>query len=224
MRDDGQHPGHENGSKIDAARAGVADPAPGAANAGNFDPSPVGRDSASLRSRAQEGRAFWQGAIAPVEALLPPGVDPKRLRQMPPTYRRSYVRAVRGGASLREAIKMQCAECCGYDREAVTECPATACPLWHYRPWQRRRATADAHTASSRGLPRHESTNAGEHVGRGGLERRGNRLASAHDEAGDERQDQGVEKEPPQVRNRITVPQPRHATGTIGRKPGELKA
>lgn len=103
----------------------------------------MGRDGASLRSRAQEGRAFWQGPLGPVEALLPPGVDAKRLRQMPPTYRRSYVRAVRGEASLREAIKMQCAECCGYDREAVTECPARACPSWMYRPWQRTRAPGD---------------------------------------------------------------------------------
>jgi hypothetical protein len=56
---------------------------------------------------------------------------------VPPSLRRLYGRVRAGEASPRQAIKMQCAECTGYDRAAVAECPARACPLWRYRPWQR---------------------------------------------------------------------------------------
>lgn len=97
----------------------------------------------AVRAEAASQRAFWQGPLGPIEALLPAGVNPARLRQMPVKLRRSYVRAVRGEASAREAIKAQCSECMGYDRDAVATCPAIACPLWRYRPWQRRRTGGD---------------------------------------------------------------------------------
>ena len=113
-------------ASIDAATDPEAAHAPEAADAGN---------SAS-RAEARNGATFWQGAVAPIEALLPPGVPPTRLRQMPVSTRRGYVRAVRGAASPRDAIKAFCGECCGYDRDAVATCPAIGCPLWRYRPWQ----------------------------------------------------------------------------------------
>lgn len=57
-------------------------------------------------------------------------------RQPPSSFLGTYERALEGSASPRNAIKAFCAECCGYDREAVRTCPATACPLWRYRPWR----------------------------------------------------------------------------------------
>ena len=118
---------------------------PDAGNAGNSDPSgvlpsrparPHGLTDPAVHAEAASQRAFWQGSLAPIEALLPPGVNPTRLRQMPASLRRSYVRAIRGEASPKEAIKAQCSECMGYDRDAVATCTAPACPLWRYRPWQ----------------------------------------------------------------------------------------
>jgi hypothetical protein len=90
----------------------------------------------AARAKSVIQSAFWHGPLAPIEALLPPGVTPTRLRQMPVKLRRSYVRAIRGEASPSQAIKAQCSECMGYDRLAVAECTAPACPLWRYRPWQ----------------------------------------------------------------------------------------
>ncbi len=63
----------------------------------------------------------------------------RRLAAMPQSHRGTYRRAV-SGKSLRAAVDALCAECCGYDREAVRTCPAVACPLWGVRPWQHRRS------------------------------------------------------------------------------------
>jgi hypothetical protein len=115
-----------NDPGIDAAPAEGSPPTPEAPDAGKT----------SALAEAVDGRAFWYGPVAPLEALLPPGVNPTRLRQMPVKFRGAYVRAVRGEASPLQAIKSQCSECMGYDRLAVAECPAPACPLWRYRPWQ----------------------------------------------------------------------------------------
>lgn len=41
-------------------------------------------------------------------------------------------------SSLRQAIKAFCVECVGYDRDAAVRCTAYACPLWAYRPHQKK--------------------------------------------------------------------------------------
>jgi len=38
----------------------------------------------------------------------------------------------------RAAIKAFCGECNGFDRQAVADCTAFACPLWNFRPYQHR--------------------------------------------------------------------------------------
>ena len=70
----------------------------------------------------------------------PPARDPvaRRLAAMPQSHRNTYRRAVTG-KSLRAGVTAFCAECVGYDREAVRTCPAVACPLWRVRPWQQKR-------------------------------------------------------------------------------------
>ena len=40
------------------------------------------------------------------------------------------------GKSRKTAIKAFCLECVGFDRSAVRECTAYACPLWMSRPFQ----------------------------------------------------------------------------------------
>ena len=139
------------------AKPGGTDPRIDAAaqNDHGHVPEPSDAGNSDSWAEARNGAAFWQGAVAPIAALLPPGVTPTRLRQMPVTNRRAYVSAVRGEASPRTAIKAFCSECCGYDRTAVATCPASACPLWRYRPWQSdaTEAETDAALASEEPTP-----------------------------------------------------------------------
>lgn len=64
----------------------------------------------------------------------------RRLRQCLPLYRGALKRCWARRAPPRAAIKSFCLECCGDDRQAVTECTAYACPLWEYRPYQPRKS------------------------------------------------------------------------------------
>jgi hypothetical protein len=98
---------------------------------GDSAPQPAQMPSAEL---GRAGRAFWQGPLGPIEALLPDGVDAKRLRQMPASYRRSYIRTVQGKASPKTAIRMFCLECVRWQRALAVTCPTRACPLWAMLP------------------------------------------------------------------------------------------
>ena len=40
------------------------------------------------------------------------------------------------GRSKQAAIKAHCLECVGYDRTAIRNCTAPACPLYEVRPFQ----------------------------------------------------------------------------------------
>lgn len=60
----------------------------------------------------------------------------RRIETAPESFRRLLTQATAGKCSPRQAIKAQCAECVGFDREAITTCTAYACPLWHLRPFQ----------------------------------------------------------------------------------------
>ena len=56
-----------------------------------------------------------------------------RLDQMPVTFRRRYLTAVKGNRPLK-AIEAHCYECIGWERGEVKRCSATACALFPYRP------------------------------------------------------------------------------------------
>ena len=60
----------------------------------------------------------------------------QRLADMPSSCRRTYLQALTG-KSKRAAIKAFCLECVGWERVAVAECTASACPLYLYRPFGR---------------------------------------------------------------------------------------
>jgi hypothetical protein len=60
----------------------------------------------------------------------------KRMEAAAPMFRPVLAKAYSGQASPRTAIKAFCLECVGYDRKAITDCTAPACPLWLYRPYQ----------------------------------------------------------------------------------------
>jgi hypothetical protein len=60
----------------------------------------------------------------------------RRLAACPRSSKRLLASCWAQKASPRQAIKAFCAECVGYDRDAVAGCTACACPLWRYRPYQ----------------------------------------------------------------------------------------
>jgi hypothetical protein len=65
----------------------------------------------------------------------------KRVETAPESCRKLLVRAFSGNCSPRAAIKAFCLECVGFDREAITECSAYGCPLYEFRPFQRKGAS-----------------------------------------------------------------------------------
>jgi hypothetical protein len=60
----------------------------------------------------------------------------RRIETAPQSFRKLLAQAMSGKCSPRAAIKAQCAECVGFDRQAVTFCSSYACPLWAFRPYQ----------------------------------------------------------------------------------------
>jgi len=60
-----------------------------------------------------------------------------RLATTPESCRKLFVAAWSGKASPRQAIKAQCLECNGFDRQAIAECTCWACPLWNFRAFQK---------------------------------------------------------------------------------------
>lgn len=57
--------------------------------------------------------------------------------KMPKVYRNSYLSAVSGKATPRNAIKAFCIECMGYNRAEVSKCSTIDCPLNLYRPYKK---------------------------------------------------------------------------------------
>ncbi len=59
-----------------------------------------------------------------------------RLATTPESAKGHFVAAWEGKCSPRRAIKAQCLECVGFDRQAITDCTGWACSLWAFRPFQ----------------------------------------------------------------------------------------
>jgi len=62
----------------------------------------------------------------------------RRLSTTPELSKGVFVRCYSRAASPRQAIKAQCLECVGFSRDEITTCTAYACPLWEYRPFQKK--------------------------------------------------------------------------------------
>ncbi len=81
----------------------------------------------------------------------------KKRRAVPVKYRKLFDRCMAGKASPRDAIKMQCLECWGYDRTETEACDIVTCPLYHHRPYQKRATTRIRRRGASSGGERTES-------------------------------------------------------------------
>ena len=64
----------------------------------------------------------------------------KRIETAPESFRGILKRALSGNCSPRTAIKAQCGECNGFDRDGIRDCTAYACPLWNLRPYREEKA------------------------------------------------------------------------------------
>lgn len=65
----------------------------------------------------------------------------ERLNQMPPNYHNTYRKALQR-KSMAAAVKSQCLECCGWQKEEVKLCTDLGCPLYKYRPFSRSRKSS----------------------------------------------------------------------------------
>jgi len=68
-----------------------------------------------------------------------------RVQSVVPKCLKLYKRAVLGRASKAGAIKSHCQHCVGWSDlpAAVRDCTATACPLYAYRPYQKKKKVAN---------------------------------------------------------------------------------
>jgi len=66
----------------------------------------------------------------------------KRLKDMPTTCKGVYRKAVTH-KSMRAAVNSQCLECVGYIRKEISVCSDLGCPLYSYRPFQKRTGKDD---------------------------------------------------------------------------------
>jgi hypothetical protein len=62
-------------------------------------------------------------------------------RDVPKAMRSLYARIQAGTASPRQAIKLHCLACCGFERDEVFLCADGWCPLHAYRPQRKVRTT-----------------------------------------------------------------------------------
>jgi hypothetical protein len=64
----------------------------------------------------------------------------KFFERLPSRYKRNWLACFNGKASRRKAIAAKCYECAGYEDTIanVGECTVRLCPLWKYRPLQKK--------------------------------------------------------------------------------------
>jgi hypothetical protein len=71
---------------------------------------------------------------------LPAFIEAKKARRLettPDSCRNILANSWKAKTSPRSCIKAMCLECLGFDRQAITDCTAYACPLWLKRPYQK---------------------------------------------------------------------------------------
>ena len=60
------------------------------------------------------------------------------VKQNAPCKSGVFLRAYAGAASKAQAIKAKCLDCSNLVVDEVRNCPATGCPLWRYRAYQKK--------------------------------------------------------------------------------------
>ena len=84
--------------------------------------------------------AKWEFPVkisTPKDAWLNEEIAQKRVRRldaMPASAQKLFVDCWTGKCSPRKAIKAQCMDCQGFDRQGIYDCASYTCPLWAFRP------------------------------------------------------------------------------------------
>ena len=71
------------------------------------------------------------------ESVLTPHQH-KRLASRGESVRSLFRKCFLKSANPRQCIKAFCLDCMGEDKSAIGECGDRCCPLWHYRPYQKK--------------------------------------------------------------------------------------
>ena len=90
---------------------------------------------ATKSTKLPEGSGFSKNDGLPQKGDSEVGPAFEVLRFVPESLQRTYLRAVTGEASPREAIRAFCLSCVVWDRKEVRLCGDTTCPLHRYRPF-----------------------------------------------------------------------------------------
>lgn len=60
------------------------------------------------------------------------------LSKVPLSMRLLFAKLFDGKNSKADALKAKCLDCCVYDIKEVTACHIKTCPLWNFRPYQKK--------------------------------------------------------------------------------------
>lgn len=89
-----------------------------------------------MRVAAVESRKQWDQKFVDFVAQNPGNLG-QYLRLLPKAYKRLWFRAHTGDLTRAAAVKAKCIDCSGYQKEEVTNCQVSTCPLHKYRPYQK---------------------------------------------------------------------------------------
>jgi hypothetical protein len=69
------------------------------------------------------------------------------LKTVPKLYVNIITKAYDKTANKTKAIQAKCLECCGFYKNEVTNCTCEICPLWRYRPYQKKEKSPKVETS-----------------------------------------------------------------------------
>lgn len=72
-----------------------------------------------------------------IKTILTPKQE-QRIGQRLKSSQNLFRRCFTGLATRNQAIKANCLDCMGEDKKGISECADRCCPLWHFRPYQKR--------------------------------------------------------------------------------------
>jgi hypothetical protein len=85
-----------------------------------------------------------KGNITNLSKSPPPRRKKLIVIENPEYYHKKYDKSLGEGCinkflsgSMTAAVKINCYECSGYSKIAVSNCHITTCPMWNHRPWQK---------------------------------------------------------------------------------------
>jgi hypothetical protein len=103
-------------------------------------PPSSARESDAAEAAASVSERVENRSVLPQGGALT-AAQAKRLSHWSTSRHKAVKHSWQGVCSPRQAIRLQCLDCCGEDEKGVAECADRCCPLWHFRPFQRKTST-----------------------------------------------------------------------------------